>query len=325
MESMSVPTDRDAGFRHEALFYADDDEFLAGTLPFIRDGLTAGEPVLVAVGRAKTRLLRSDLGEDAERIAFADIRELGRNPACIIPLWSDFVADRPPGARVRGIGEPVWPERTAAELVECRHHESLLNLAFADAPGWWLLCPYDSARLNPSILDGALRTHPLVAVDGLACETGAYVPPDAAANPFSGAHPPAPEGARVMDFDGSRLADLRQFVAAEASAAGLESVRASDLVVAVNEVATNSVRYGGGGGRARVWLESNEIVCEVSDRGWIVEPLAGRRKPRGDLRRGWGLWLVNQVCDLVQIRSSEGGTAIRMRMATDLASPVAAA
>jgi anti-sigma regulatory factor (Ser/Thr protein kinase) len=314
---MSVPTDRDAGFRHEALFYADEGEFLAGTLPFIHDGLNAGEPVLVAVGKAKARLLQSELEGDAERVGFADIRELGRNPACIIPLWNDFVAERPPGAGIRGIGEPVWPERTAAELVECRHHESLLNLAFADTPGWWLLCPYDTGCLDPSVLDGALRTHPLVAVDGIACETGAYATPDVAESPLTGVLPPAPDRAREMRFDSGRLTDLRQFVAAAASAAGLEPIRASDFVVAANEVATNSVRHGGGDGRARIWLESEEIVCEISDRGWIVEPLVGRRKPRGDLRRGWGLWLVNQLCDLVQIRSSEGGTAIRVHMEID--------
>ena len=315
---MSVlPTDRDAGFLHEALFYADDAEFLAGTLPFIHDGLNAGEPVLVAVGRAKARLLQSELEGDAERVGFADIRELGRNPACIIPLWNDFVAGRPPGAGIRGIGEPVWPERTDAELVECRHHESLLNLAFADTAGWWLLCPYDTARLDAGVLDGALRTHPLVAVDGLACETGAYVAPDVASGPLTGALPPAPDGAMEMRFDSGRLTDLRRFVAAEASTAGLDSIRASDLVVAANEVATNSVRHGGGDGRARIWLEPEEIVCEISDLGWIVEPLVGRRKPRGDLRRGWGLWLVNQLCDLVQIRSSEGGTAIRLHMGID--------
>jgi MEDS: MEthanogen/methylotroph, DcmR Sensory domain len=44
---------------------------------------------------------------------------------------------------LRGIGEPLFATRSADELVECQRHEALLNLAFQDAPGFWLLCPYD--------------------------------------------------------------------------------------------------------------------------------------------------------------------------------------
>ena len=44
------PTD---GFRHEALLYAGDDGFLEGTLPWIRDAVAAGEPILVVVSAAR--------------------------------------------------------------------------------------------------------------------------------------------------------------------------------------------------------------------------------------------------------------------------------
>jgi hypothetical protein len=62
------------------------------------------------------------------------------------------------GRPVRGSGEPIWPERTAAELVECERHESLLNLAFAGAPAWWLLSPYDTEALSAAIIDEARRS-----------------------------------------------------------------------------------------------------------------------------------------------------------------------
>ena len=70
---------------------------------------------------------------------------VGHNPARIIPAWHEFVAQHAaPGVRLRGIGEPIFPERSADELVECQRHESLLNLAFADADAFWLVCPYDT-------------------------------------------------------------------------------------------------------------------------------------------------------------------------------------
>ena len=137
-------------FRHEALFYDGEDEFLSGTLPFVREAVAANEPVLIAVGEAKIRLLeRTGPGEDGVRLV--DIGRIGRNPARIIPLWREFVDDHSVAGRpVRGIGEPVWPGRSEAELIECQHTESLLNAAFADEPAWQLLCPYDSGALSRS-------------------------------------------------------------------------------------------------------------------------------------------------------------------------------
>jgi MEDS: MEthanogen/methylotroph, DcmR Sensory domain len=119
-------------FVHEALLYAGRDEFVASALSFIREGLEADEPTLVVVDAAKIRTLRSQLNGDGERVLFADMADVGTNPARIIPAWRDFVDEHAVGGRsVSGIGEPIWAGRSASELVECQLHESLLNLAFA--------------------------------------------------------------------------------------------------------------------------------------------------------------------------------------------------
>jgi hypothetical protein len=88
-------------FRHEALFYADDDEFLAGTAPQIRDALAAGQPVLVGLRPQKTHLLRAELGEDAEGVRFADMEAIGKNPARLLPVWREFVDANVASARGR--------------------------------------------------------------------------------------------------------------------------------------------------------------------------------------------------------------------------------
>src|SRR5690242_18535527 len=110
-------------FRHEALIYDGSQEYLAATVPYLQEGLEAGERMLVAAGPEQTALLRAELGTDANRIEFAEMREVGRNPASIIPLWRDFV-DAAGGAPIRGIGEPVWAARSRAALEECQRHES---------------------------------------------------------------------------------------------------------------------------------------------------------------------------------------------------------
>jgi anti-sigma regulatory factor (Ser/Thr protein kinase) len=302
-------------FHHEALFYTAEAEYVAGTVPFIRAGLAADEPILVAVGEDKARLLRSALGGEAGRVRFIDMVRLGRNPACIIPAWRAFVADHTGGGRrVRGIGEPVWPGRTADELVECDSHESLLNLAFDDGPPWSLLCPYDVAALDAHVVATARRNHPVVSEDGISRRSHAYVPPALAQSPFEGPLPQSPAEVHELRFSDHEFRSVRRFIAAHARRAGLGATRTEDLVLAVNELATNTLRHGGGRGLVRVWREDGALVCEVRDAGRITQPLAGRVRPPDTQPGGRGLWMVNHLCDLVQIRSRPGGNVIRLRM-----------
>jgi anti-sigma regulatory factor (Ser/Thr protein kinase) len=86
------------------------------------------------------------------------------------------------------------------------------------------------------------------------------------------------------------------------------------MVLVVNEVTTNSVRHGGGTGTLRIWEEGASLICEVRDRGQILDPLIGRRKPPADRGSGLGLWLANQLCDLVQIRSFPTGSVVRLHI-----------
>src|ERR1700731_1576317 len=67
-------------FRHEAFIHSGLDEFVKGTSAFVRAGLERGEPTLVIVSAAKIRLLREQLGADADRVQFADMADVGGNP-----------------------------------------------------------------------------------------------------------------------------------------------------------------------------------------------------------------------------------------------------
>jgi anti-sigma regulatory factor (Ser/Thr protein kinase) len=302
-------------FRHEALLYAGLDGFLDATLPFLRGAVDAREPTLVVVSAAKIARLRAELGPSADHIIFADMREVGLNPARIIPAWRAFF-DRhaPAGGRLRGVGEPIWAQRSAEELVECQRHEALLNLAFAEAKDFWLLCPYDIDALDAAVIEAAHYSHPVILEDGSESQSATYVDLEAVAAPFADPLAAAPAGAHELAFTTGTLAAVRAFVAVHAAAAGLGEPQGSDLVLAVNEIATNSVRYGGGRGVVRLWLDGDALVCEVVDSGGITEPLAGRKQPTSGQMGGHGLWLVNQICDLVQVRVFAKGGAVRMRM-----------
>jgi anti-sigma regulatory factor (Ser/Thr protein kinase) len=302
-------------FRHEALLYRGIDDFVDRTSAFIRDGVDAGEPVLVIVSAEKVANLRDALGSQARGVHFADMSEVGANPARIISVWYDFVAEKATGGRrVRGIGEPIVPGRSPEVLVECQRHESLLNLAFRDASAWWLLCPYDTTTLPPEVIEEALATHPRVLEGDTHRDSDTFRDLATIAKPFDVPLSEPPADAEEMCFDIGCLDMVRNLVARRADEAGLRGLRADDLVLAVHEVATNSVRHGGGRGRLRVWRHDRRLVCEVVDDGAINEPLAGRRRPVPGQQGGFGMWLVHQLCDLTQVRTFADGSVVRMHM-----------
>ncbi len=301
-------------FHHEAVFYSGEDGFLEVTVPFARDALAAEEPLLVAVESAKAELLRRALGRDGSRVGFTDMRLL-ENPARIIPAWRRFLEDNASEDRaVRGIGEPIWRGRSAAEVTECQRHESLLNVAFREGVAWSLRCPYDLDGLDESVIAAARRNHPFVGEGACSRASDSFRRADVTADPFGGTLPPPPTGAGELAFTGAAVAWLRQLVGEWALGLELGCERTEQLVLAVTELATNSVHHGGGGGTLRMWREEDTLLVEVQDRGRIEEPLIGRTRPGPEQPTGRGLWVVNHLCDLVQIRSAPSGSLVRVHM-----------
>lgn len=297
-------------FEHEAFLYDGPAGFLEGTVAFIQGGLNAAEPILVVVDADKIAELRSVLGNDARRVMFRDMTEVGHNPARIIPAWREFVDHNASvGRPVRGIGEPVWAARSADELAECQRHEALLNIAFAAGVPWRLLCPYDTSSLGPVVLAEAAHSHRFLSGRRRREENGGYL-----GDGWTGGAGDLPEPTchpARLEFGTGSLDPVRRFVADHARNL-LSPEELSDLLVAVTEVAGNSIVHGGGRGTLRVWPSGTGVVCEFRDRGWVREPLAGRVRPNLEADRGRGLWMVNQLCDLMQLRSGPAGTVIRL-------------
>jgi anti-sigma regulatory factor (Ser/Thr protein kinase) len=291
---------------HAALFYRSQPEYGAAIVAFIQAGLAGGEPALVAVPGAKAKVIRDRLDDGPGEVVFTDMTELGRNPARIIPEVRAF-ADKHPGQRVRFVGEPTWPGRSVAEVCEAARHEALTNLAFAQTP-ITILCPYDASGLAGSVLADARRTHQEPAAAGATGQTWRDNLPPGCDRPL----PPPPAAAEAIAYD-TDLASVRRLVAGHARRAGLAGERTLDLVLAANELAANTISHTTGGGVLQVWHTQEEIVCQVHDQGEITDPLAGRVRHSPD-DRGHGLWLVNQVCDLVELRTGRAGTTVRLHM-----------
>jgi anti-sigma regulatory factor (Ser/Thr protein kinase) len=307
-------------FRHDVLAYRGAEGFVNRTGSFIQDSLTKDEPIMVVVSRKKIDMLRHALGDDARNVRFADMSSIGRNPARIIPAWADFVEGQAPSGRMfRGVGEPIWAGRTPDELVECERHEALLNVAFGDGPAWWLACPYDLDSLDPVIIEEAERNHPSILDREGRRQSPLYLGTRSFVEPFDTPLPPPVARVDEVNFGegaaaGASPSDVRRFVRDSASVRGLPSERIDDLVLAASEATANSVQHGGGKGSIRVWSAPSAIVCEVVDTGRFEDPLVGRRRPGGTATSGYGVWIIHQLCDLVQIRTFADSSVVRMHM-----------
>ena len=304
-------------FRHLAFFYRGAAEYQAHVGGFIRAALARGEAVFVAVPMARAGPLREALGAAAWQVHFADVAELGRNPARLIPAYRTF-ADRHRGRPVSYVGEPAWPARSPPELAEAARHEALVNLVFAGR-AVTVLCPYDRAGLPRSVLADAERTHPELTSGEGSRPSAAYLGPGRLPPGLDDPLPDPPPGTSPLSYHGD-LHLVRARVAALAAGAGLPPDRAADLVLAVSELAANTLSHTTAGGVLTCWQAPGELLCEIADQGWIADPLAGRLRPPDD-GRGHGLWLVHQVCDLVELRTGPAGSTIRVHMRLDHPEP----
>lgn len=129
----------------------------------------------------------------------------------------------------------------------------------------------------------------------------------------------------VLDqrFDFDDLYRVRAVVAAHAAELGLSLELTNDVVIAVHELASNSVRHGPGCGRLRVWATPQTLICEVAD-GVVAQTqavlpaqitsssVAATELP-WPVESGHGLWLIGKVADGLTVRRDDHGSTVTIR------------
>jgi anti-sigma regulatory factor (Ser/Thr protein kinase) len=326
--------------------YAGTQQYLSGILAYIDQARADGATVIVAMPEARQHLLRNALPTSGNTttsggtsttaptatsrdsasnntVTFMDTAALGSNPGRLIPAWQDWISQRSHDGEVRGISESVWIGRPAAQLSELRYHEWLLNRAFATTAAWSLLCPYEIDGQLPDAERTLAGFHPLLWNGVASVATTHYAAQPYAFEPFD--EPPDSYDGDETSYTFENLPALREHVSRRAAASGLPAERVRDLVLAASEIASNSIRHGGGSGTLRTWVQdSSSLICEFRDAGVITDPLAGRIRPVVSHLGGCGLWFVHQLCDLVEIRSNTNdGTHVRLHidLSTDTKRP----
>jgi len=298
-------------YRHNALAYSGEDDFVRFATTFLIMGLDDGEPGLLItsprrIDNVRVALAELGRGDEAPGLRFLDTATEVRNPAVALSVLAEFAGEAG-GRRVRSIGDLAGPGRTTAALAEAQLHEMLLNTPVCEDWNMWLTCPYDMSGLSLEDVETVALCHPKHRTDLS----------NLAAAKFGSELPPRPADAGTFPIDFRDLGSVRAIVRTAASMSGLDIERAEEFVYAVNEVISNSLRHGDGKAEIALWAEGESLVCEVHDGGRIVDPLTGRIPPSLSRTSGRGLWMVNHLCDLVQVRSPQSGTSVRMFIAPD--------
>jgi anti-sigma regulatory factor (Ser/Thr protein kinase) len=311
-------TEPTALFRHEARFCDGFPEELLVAGRFVREGIDSGDRVLVMLNETKVETLRKMLGRDESSVQFVTADDMNANPALLIPLWQTFADSSKAGGRCRGVTEPVRAGMQDRVLKETQLHESLLNVAFEETSDFMLLCMYDVSNLDSDALRAAHSSHLYVGNDsGPRVISDSYNDAKSSDFPWHDDLSAAPPNARHVSVSEQSLGLARDALVEFAQGFGMNESAAADCALAGHEVMANSIRHGDGEAELSFWRESETMVCEVKDHGNFEDPLAGRTRPGEKERRGRGLWMVNQLCDLVQIRTVPGGTAVRFYMRRD--------
>lgn len=313
---------RPAGpFVHPAFFYRGDDEYLAGLVPFVEEGLKQGQPVAAAVPAGRLAVLRDGLGAAAADVLLVDMAEAGRNPARIIPGVLSAFADEHAGRSVRIIGQPIWPSRTDVEYPPCAQHEALINMAFSGRD-LTIVCPYDVNGLSSQAVDDACATHPVVWDATGQHVSDLYAP----AKVVERYNEPLPVGPDAVEFTVRTPLDVteaRRFAARHGQRLGLSPVLVPDIEYVVTELATNSLLHAKSDCQLSIWRDGDALVCLARDTGELMDPLAGRRVPPPGAPGGRGLLLINYYADLVRVHTGLAGTTIEVRLTVEERSLVA--
>jgi hypothetical protein len=266
---------------------------------------------MVAVVPDHLAWLRDALGTRAGQVEFFDMHELGHNPARIIPAWQRFLdANARQRSPLRGIGEPIWPGRRPQELLECQFHEALLNVAIDPEIPFWLICPYDVEAHSPDVLDEAHRSHPVILDSQSYHGSSRYAGRAHVESMFTDQLPELKLEPTVAVFTRNNVSRVGTYLRLEFHVAGLGVKEAGDLAELISRLAASSLSRGATSGAVRIFSQPDDLICEVVDDTVVVDPLIGRRAGRKG--EDDSLWIANQACDLVQVRSSSAGTTVRV-------------
>jgi anti-sigma regulatory factor (Ser/Thr protein kinase) len=297
-----------SALRHNALVYESQDEYLARAVPFLEEGVEAGEGAIVAHTKPGLAMMREALGDHAAGVTFVDVSAAYTRPARTLAAYHEVYAEQLARTPTLRAVADVQFGPDPAEWDLWTGYEAVFNRSFGHLPAW-VLCSYDANGTPDPIIEGVWQTHPEV-VDGDTCRTNdRYEDPDRLLRRIA-APPSRLSGLRSIPF-GRSTEELRERLAPELTAERVSAAHSLDALLAVSEVADNAIAHGGGIRDVRIGRARGRLVCEIVDGGGgFDDPTAGYLAPRDGV--GTGLWVARQLTWRIDFFQSPAGFTARI-------------
>jgi anti-sigma regulatory factor (Ser/Thr protein kinase) len=295
--------------RHDLLVHDGEDELAERIVPFLRTGVDSGETVLAVAGDDGLSLLADALGADREHVTFVDHDEVYTRPERALAHYDRTLRELfQAGAEgVRAVAVlPVC--ETVEQWQRWIAYEAIVNHALAHHPAW-IICAYDTGVVQSDVVEHMRRTHPQS--DGCACHH--YEDPADVVRSLApgSAHTPPP-ALRSLPLAADAPA-VRAQLTAEMAAHAVDGGRATEMLLAASEVFSNADRHGHGLREVRAGLVGDRFVCELSDHGpGIDDPLTGYLPPRRGDTGGFGMWVVRQTTERMELETTPEGLTVRL-------------
>jgi anti-sigma regulatory factor (Ser/Thr protein kinase) len=299
-------TEHGSALRHNALVYESEDAYLARSVPFLKEGIEAGEGAIVAHTRPGIASMREALGADAAHVTFVDVSASYTRPAHTLAAYHAVYAEQLARTPVlRAVADVQFgPDPSEWDL--WTGYEAVFNRSFGHLPVW-VLCSYNANGTPDQVIEGVWQTHPEVVTDDAWRRSDRFEHPDHLLRRIA----PAPSvltGLRSISHGGS-LEELREQLARELAADGVSATQSLDMLLAASEVAVNATQHGRGIRDVRVGRERGRYVFEIIDRGdGFDDPTAGYLAPRSGTSTG--LWVARQLTwEIEHVHAPDGFTA----------------
>lgn len=300
-----------AAFVHEALVYDSDEAFLGIAVPFLREGVAAGQPTLVGGDEKQQQLVSAALG-DLPGLTLLDHSAPGHSVTTLREIYLLRCAQIGDGAaqiRVLG-GIPRVPWKASARI------EAAVNHFFSALP-IWEICPYDTRCTPDSVLADVRSTHPRHAVNhGQSSLSDQYEGPAAFLNRWAKAEVDVLEAsAPDLNLVNPSPAAASSAVLLLAEGTQLDNESADIVQLSVSELVTNALEYGLGPALMRAWATHDRVVVTIRDAGpGPTDPFTGllRLDPKADPDQDTGLYLIHRAASQLTTFTDENGFTARL-------------
>jgi anti-sigma regulatory factor (Ser/Thr protein kinase) len=202
------------------------------------------------------------------------------------------------------------PDRVSQYL----RYESMANEVYAPY-GYPVVCLWDQRRYPTGVLAQVRAVHPQLLNTSAAITNAEYrTPVDYLTGEQRLPAEAPPDIDPVMDLHSADdLGVLRRRLRSWGATCGLDEQDADDIVIAVDEIATNALEHGQPPARVRGWTDPDALIIQVADQGRTSIPATtGYHRPGTDARRGRGVWIARQLADVLTTHTGATGTTVTM-------------